>query len=110
MIARTPQEVRDLLGNGRRARLRTLVAIDYSNVRRWGDTLGWDINVRNLGRMARSFSEPIFLRRFYCAADFGPDWRSKALRVHSTALIAEATASGFEVVVKRVKFMQEEGG
>ena len=110
MIARTPGDVRTLLQRWRLYRARTIVAVDYSNVRRWQDTLGWEVNLADLGRMASSLSEFTRLRRLYCAADFGPNWRSMHLKAHSQELITQATTSGFEVVAKRVKYIREEGG
>lgn len=110
MIARTRQEVRDLLKSWKAGRSRTIVAIDHSNVRRWQDALGWEVSISDLGRMAVSLSAQTRLRRFYCAADFGPDWRSAKLRAHSKELITAATASGFEAVAKRVKYIREADG
>ena len=64
----------------------------------------------DLGRTASSFARFTRLRRLYCAADFGPNWRSVDMKVHSKDLITKATISGFEVVAKRVKYIREEGG
>ncbi|HYC99557.1 NYN domain-containing protein [Brevundimonas sp.] len=110
MIARTPQEIRALFDRWRSHRGRTLVAIDHSNVRRWQDALGWEVSVTDLGHMASLFAGHASLRRFYCAADFGPDWRSMDLRDHSKELITAATASGFEAIAKRVKYIREPEG
>lgn len=107
MIPRTPQEIRSLIERWRSHRGRTVVAVDHSNVRRWQDALGWEVRVGDLGRMATAFSSHSSLRRFYCAADFGPDWRSMDLREHSKDLITTVTASGFEAVAKRVKYIRE---
>lgn len=107
MIVRTPQEVRSLIDRWRPLRGRTIVAVDYSNVRRWQDALGWEVSVNDLGRMAKACASHTSLRRFYCAADFGPDWRSMDIREHSKELITTATASGFEAVAKRVKYIRE---
>ena len=107
MIARTAQEIRELFERWRSRRSRTIVAIDHSNVRRWEDRLGWEVSVTDLGRMAGSFASHRALRRFYCAADFGPDWRATGLRGHSEELVTTATASGFQVIGKRVKYLRE---
>lgn len=110
MIARTPQEIRGLVEHWRPHRERTIVAIDHSNVRRWQDALGWEVSVPDLGNMAKSFANQSSLRRFYCAADFGPDWRSMDLREHSKDLITTVTTSGFEAVAKRVKYIRDPEG
>lgn len=107
MITRTPQEIRSLIERWRGHRDRTIIAIDHSNVRRWQDALGWEVSVIDLGRMAAAFASEPSRRRFYCAADFGPDWRSMDLREHSKDLITTVTASGFEAVAKRVKYIRE---
>lgn len=110
MIVRTPQEIRRLIERWGPNRSRTIVAVDYSNVHRWQDTLGWEVSVADLGRMACSFASYSSLRRLYCAADFGPDWRSMDLREHSKDLITTVTASGFEAVAKRVKYIRDPEG
>lgn len=60
--------------------------------------------------MAQSFASQAHLRRFYCAADFGPDWRAKDLLPHSRTLAAAATAAGFTPVTKRVKYIRRDEG
>lgn len=92
MILRTAQEIRDLFERWRSGRRRTIVAIDHSNVRRWQDRLSWEVSIADLGRMAASFASNRSLHRFYCAADFGPDWHSMDLQPHSLELITAATA------------------
>lgn len=69
--------------------------------------LGWEVSISYLGRMADSFASQPSIRRFYCAAESAPDWRSMDLRQHSKDLITTVRASGFQAVAKRVKYIRE---
>ena len=109
MIPKTQPEIRQFFEDWRPHRDRTIVVVDYSNVRRWRDTLGWDVSIPDLGRMATLFSKHQSLRRFHCAADFGPKAGSMCLSQHSADLIASAEVCGFGVVAKRVKYIRDPG-
>lgn len=53
------------------------------------------------------FAEHCALRRFHCAVDFGRDPRSRRPKRHSKRLIETARESGFDVVTKRVKYIND---
>lgn len=86
--------------------LRTIVIIDFGNVEKWKESLGWKIGIQELGRLSRSFSKGnISLRRFYYGSDYGPKEKSQTLSFWSNSILSRAKFNRFEVVDKRVKYI-----
>lgn len=80
--------------------------VDFSNVERWKDSLGWSIDIRQLANLVKNFSQgKKYLRRFYYGSDYGPKERSKDLLPWSAGMLQKAVMSGFELRTKRVKYM-----
>jgi uncharacterized LabA/DUF88 family protein len=84
---------------------RTLVVIDFSNVEKWKQSLGWEIGIRELGNLTKSFAGKKFLRRFYYGSDYGPKESSTTLLTWSDSMLTKAKMNNFELVTKRVKYM-----
>jgi uncharacterized LabA/DUF88 family protein len=90
---------------------RTLVVIDFSNVEKWKNSLGWDIGIQELANLVRHFSfGSQSLRRFYYGSDFGPSDKSQTLIPWSDGMLKRAKYNRFEVVSKRVKYIKNQSG
>ncbi len=86
---------------------RTIVIVDFSNVEKWKDTLGWKINVQALANLIKHFSYgQQFLRRFYYGSDFGPDEKVTNLIQWSESVLNAAKMNRFELITKRVKYIR----
>jgi len=100
------EEIKKYLQSLEAKRDRTIVIVDYGNVEKWKDSLGWRVGIRELARLVKHFSQGHkFLRRFYYGADFGPNERSQSLSKWSEYIFNTAKANGFEVINKRVKYI-----
>ena len=65
-------EIKRFLSEFETKRERTIVIVDYGNVEKWKNNLKWDVGIRQLANLVRSFSfGNQFLRRFYYGADYG---------------------------------------
>lgn len=88
-------------------REKTIVIVDFSNVEKWKNGLGWKMGVRELGLLVKNFSHgQRFLRRFYYGADYGSDEKSSILTDWSKYMLRTADLNGFEVINKRVKYIR----
>ncbi|MEK7059561.1 MAG: NYN domain-containing protein [Patescibacteria group bacterium] len=102
----TQQQIKRFLDSYSSKRERTIVIIDFSNVEKWKDALGWDIGIKELGQLMKNLtSGSKFLRRFYYGSDYGPSESATTLLPWSKGMLEQAKVSGFEVVTKRVKYM-----
>ena len=89
-------------------RERNIVIIDFANVDRWQDSLGWPIGLKKLGQLVSRISYgKKFLRRFYYGQDYGPKDSSTILAKWSEMVHTSAQYSGFEIVSKRVKYIPD---
>ncbi len=85
---------------------RNIVIIDFANVDRWQDSLGWPIGLKKLGQLVSHISYgKKFLRRFYYGEDYGPKDSLKTLLPWSEKILTNARYSGFEIISKRVKYI-----
>lgn len=101
-----PKQVKQFLATFAEKKDRTIVIIDFSNVERWKDSLGWTIDVHKLADLIKNFSYgKQFLRRFYYGSDYGPKENSKEILPWSNTMLTKAGMYRFEVVTKRVKYM-----
>jgi len=87
-------------------RERTIVVVDFGNVEKWKNGLGWRVGIRELASLLKHFTYgKRFLRRFYYGADYGQKEKSTELTDWSKYMLRTADLNGFEVVDKRVKYI-----
>lgn len=87
---------------------RNLVIVDFGNVQKWEQSLGWRIGIKELGNLVKKISVgKRFLRRFYYGSDYGPKEKSDQLVNWSRMVLEKAVMSGFDVVSKRVKYIHD---
>jgi uncharacterized LabA/DUF88 family protein len=87
---------------------RNIIIIDFANVDRWEDSVGWTIGLKQLGKLVSHISRgKKFLRRFYYGEDYGPKNSSTTLTKWSETMLTGAQYSGFEIISKRVKYIPD---
>ncbi len=87
---------------------RTIVVVDFGNVEKWKESLGWKIGIQELATLSRHFSKgDKSLRRFYYGSDFGSDSKSIAMTPWSKSIIRRAEMNRFEIITKRVKYIHD---
>lgn len=85
---------------------RTIVIVDYGNVEKWKESLGWVVGIGELANLVRSLSTgKKFLRRFYYGADYGSSEKSNDLIDWSRSILERADAYALNVISKRVKYI-----
>jgi len=102
----TPREIKRFLEAYAPKKNRTIVIVDYSNVEKWKEGLGWKIKIQELANLIKHFSYGNqFLRRFYYGSDYGPDNKATQLVQWSESVLTAANMNRFEVITKRVKYI-----
>lgn len=102
----TKGEIDKILGEFETTKERNMVVVDFGNVQKWEQSLGWRIGIKELGNLVKKISVgKRFLRRFYYGSDYGPKEKSDQLVNWSRMVLEKATMSGFDVVSKRVKYI-----
>ena len=87
---------------------RNIVIVDFGNVQKWEESLGWKIGIRELGNLIKHFSySKKFLRRFYYGSDYGRKEKSTTLSLWSSMVLNKAQMNRFEVITKRVKYIPD---
>lgn len=87
-------------------RNRTIVIVDYGNVEKWKESLGWKIGIKELSQLVKSFSQgQQFLRRFYYGSDFGQNEKSEKVSEWCRVILEKARMNSFEIIAKRVKYI-----
>lgn len=105
----TPQQIKQFLERHVPDKERTIVIVDFGNVDKWKESLGWPVSIGKLSNLAKSFTTGSkFLRRFYYGADYGPSEKSTELIEWSRSILEQADAYGFDVIKKRVKYIHTE--
>lgn len=87
---------------------RNIVIIDFANVDRWMDSLGWSVGVKQLAQLVKYLTygkQP--LRRFYYGEDYGPKDRNRILTKWSATILNAARFNRFEIVSKPVKYIPD---
>lgn len=103
------EEIKKYLDNFEGRRERTIVIVDFGNVEKWKNSLGWIVGIKELGKLVRRFSlGKKFLRRFYYGADYGKNENSQTISFWSKGIMEMAELSSFEVVAKRVKYIHSQ--
>ena len=84
-----------------KTKTRNIVIIDFANVDRWEESLGWKIGIKKLGQLVSNVAYgKKFLRRFYYGEDYGPKDKSTRLTPWSSQILTNARYSSFELVSK----------
>ncbi|KKP32676.1 MAG: hypothetical protein A2312_02855 [Candidatus Staskawiczbacteria bacterium RIFOXYB2_FULL_32_9] len=100
------EEIKRFLENIANKKERTIVIIDYGNVEKWKNSLGWQIGIKELANLVKNFSYgKQFLRRFYYGADYGANDKAEKIIDWSRLILEKADMNRFEVVKKRVKYI-----
>lgn len=87
---------------------RTIVVVDFGNVEKWKDSMGWKVGIQELAALSKHLSKgDKQLRRFYYGSDFGSDTKSTTLTPWSKNILNRAEWNRFEVVEKRVKYIHD---
>lgn len=87
---------------------RNIVIVDFANVDRWQDSLGWSVGINKLGKLNKHLSQgKKYLRRFYYGEDYGPKDKSNKMTLWSEKIKTQAQCSGFEIISKRVKYIPD---
>ena len=100
------KEIKEFIENFQNKRERTIVIVDFGNVEKWKNNLGWQISIKKLGILVKNFSVgKKFLRRFYYGSDYGKNENSQTISFWSKMVLDKAEMNRFEVVAKRVKYI-----
>lgn len=103
-----PIEITTFLEFFRSKKIRTIVVIDYGNVEKWKQNLGWRVGIQELARLVKNFSQGnMELRRFYYGSDYGPKECSETLSPWSAGTLSRAKMNRFEVITKPVKYIHD---
>jgi uncharacterized LabA/DUF88 family protein len=85
------------------------VIVDFGNVDKWRESLGWNVGIQELANLVKNFSTGSkFLRRFYYGSDYGRFESSTVLTAWSRNILDRAKMNGFEIVTKRVKYIHSQ--
>ncbi|MEO7905125.1 MAG: NYN domain-containing protein [Candidatus Saccharimonadales bacterium] len=104
-----PRQINQFFEEFEPRRLRTIVIIDYANVEKWKNSLGWKVGVRQLAGLVKHFTTGSrYLRRFYYGADYGKSEKSTDLVEFSRSILEQADAHSLQVVQKRVKYIHSQ--
>lgn len=104
----TQKDIKSFLDAFAAKRERTVVIVDYGNVEKWKNSLGWVVDIEKLALLIKHFSYGRRAnRRFYYGSDFGPSEKSITLTEWSRRLLEKAAWSKFDVRTKRVKYMKD---
>ena len=87
---------------------RNLVVLDYGNIQKWENTLGWKIGIKELKNLVKHMtSGKKFLRRFYYGSDYGKNEKLRIMTMWSAAIMNKAKMNDFEIVTKPVKYIPD---
>lgn len=101
-------EIKTFLNSFSEKLSRTIVIVDFGNVDKWKESLGWKVGIQELATLARHFSKgDMQLRRFYYGSDYGSDNKSITLVPWSEEILKRVRMNRFEIVTKRVKYIHD---
>ena len=102
-------EIKKYLDNFDDKKERTIAIVDFGNVEKWKNSLGWIVGIQELGKLVKHFSlGKKFLRRFYYGLDYGKNENSQVISLWSKAMTDKANMSGFEIITKKVKYIHSQ--
>jgi len=103
------EEIKKILEDLDKSKDRNIVIIDFGNVQKWEESLGWKIGIKELRNLVKHFAYgKKFLRRFYYGSDFGPKEKSTTLSIWSSMILEKAKMNNFEIITKRVKYIHSQ--
>lgn len=101
-------EINKILEKIKITRERNMVIVDYGNVQKWEEGLGWKIGIKELGNLIKHCSYgKRYLRRFYYGSDFGKSDKSNIISMWSAMVLNKARMNDLEIVTKRVKYIHD---
>ncbi|HLC44008.1 MAG TPA: NYN domain-containing protein [Patescibacteria group bacterium] len=104
----TKTEITKFIAKLEKTKTRNMVIVDFANVDRWQESLGWAISIKKLAQLVKHFaSGSKFLRRFYYGSDYGPKDKNTKLLPWSEKMLTSANYNGFEIITKRVKYIPD---
>jgi len=99
-------KIKNLIASFESKQSRTAVIVDFGNVDKWKESLGWKVGIQELAQLVKHFSKGNReLRRFYYGMDYGPNEKNQTPSMWSFQIIKRAEGNGFCVVDKRVKYI-----
>lgn len=98
-------EIKIIIDDLSRTKDRNVAIIDFGNVEKWRESLGWPIGIKQLAQLVKNFCAKKPLRKFYYGSDFGPQTKSQTLNAWSKLILEKARNYGFDVITKRVKYV-----
>jgi uncharacterized LabA/DUF88 family protein len=100
------EEINIILEELGKTKERNVVIVDYGNVQKWEESLGWRIGIKELAGLIKHFAVgKRFLRRFYYGSDYGKGESSNTISLWSKAILDKAEMNRFEIATKRVKYI-----
>jgi uncharacterized LabA/DUF88 family protein len=104
----TPREITQFINNLSRNKDRNIVIVDFANVDKWQESLGWPVGIKQLSQLVKHFATgKQELRRFYYGKDYGPKEKSSKLSKWSNRIHTSAQYNNFEIISKRVKYIPD---
>lgn len=101
-----PTQIKKFLENYAEKRDRTIVIVDFANVDKWKNSLGWSVGIKELANLIRNFSYgKEHLRRFYYGENYGPKEAETQLLPWSKSILDKARMNRLKLVTKRVKYI-----
>ncbi|HSW98289.1 MAG TPA: NYN domain-containing protein [Candidatus Saccharimonadales bacterium] len=101
-----PVQIKKFLEAHSTKRDRTIVIVDFANVDKWKNSLGWSVGIQELANLIKNISYgKQFLRRFYYGENYGPQESTATLLPWSKSILEKARMNRFELVTKRVKYI-----
>jgi len=102
------EEIDKILEGLNKTKDRNIVIIDFGNVQKWEEGLGWKIGIKELANLTKHFAYgKQFLRRFYYGSDYGKSDKSEIISMWSAMVLNKARMNNFEVITKRVKYIHD---
>lgn len=102
------KEISRFLDNLSETKDRNIVIVDFANVDRWQESIGWPISIKKLAQLIKHFAYgKQYLRRFYYGEDYGPKDKNNILLPWSERMLTSAKYNGFELITKRVKYIPD---
>lgn len=103
-----PAEIKTFIDSFLPKQKRTIIVVDFGNIDKWKENLGWRVGIQELARLVKNFAQGNKkLRRFYYGSDCGPKERSAVLSLWSAGVLSRAEMNRFEIVTKSVKYIHD---
>lgn len=84
-------EIKKFLALLSKTKDRNIVIVDFANVNKWENSLGWKVGINKLGQLNKHISQGRkYLRRFYYGEDYGPKDKFTVLLPWSENILKQA--------------------